>query len=222
MIGNLNVRLRKPIYGFGINDADYVTQPIDRSGRCPIFDKWHSMIRRCYSEHSLKMYPLYTNVEVDVRWKHFSGFKVWMESQNWQGMTLDKDWIGEGTIYSPETCRFIPQELNVFLSENLFKEFPGSRLKFLDGRDKPYISQSMVQGKKKHLGVFSCEFDAHRAWQMSKLKELQRLSEVYANIGPDIQNKMKLIENNLSFALKHGIVTSSLKELTEMVYEEVT
>ncbi|MNU06837.1 hypothetical protein D3C72_2521700 [compost metagenome] len=56
---------------------------------------------------------------------------------------------------------------------------------------------------------------------MSKLKELQRLSEVYTNLDPDIRDKMTLIENNLSFALKHGIVTSSLKGLTEMVYAEV-
>lgn len=221
-MGNLNIKLRKPIYGWGINDSDYATQPNDRSKRCPIFDKWHSMIRRCYSEDSLKKYPLYTNVKVTAQWKYFSKFKVWMESQNWKGMALDKDWIGDGTLYSPETCRFIPTELNAFLSENLFKKFPGARLKFLDGRYKPYISQAMVEGKKKHLGVFSSEFDAHRAWQIAKLKELQRLSEVYTNLDLDIQDKMKLIENNLIFSLKHGKVTSSLKELTETVYKEVT
>lgn len=218
-MGKLNIKLRKLIYGFGVNDADYVTQPNDRSKRCPIFDKWHSMIRRCYSEDSLEKYPLYTDVEVDIEWKYFSQFKIWMESQNWKGMTLDKDWLGNGKLYSQNTCRFIPQELNSFLSENLVTEYPGASLKFLNGREKPYVSQCMVNGKKKHLGVFHSALDAHRAWQIAKLEELERLSIAYKELDPEIIRKMSLLKRNLSFSINSNMITPSLKELTETDYE---
>ena len=43
--------LKTLVYGFGINDATYVVND-QESGRqivCPFYQKWHAMIRRCYS-----------------------------------------------------------------------------------------------------------------------------------------------------------------------------
>lgn len=209
--GDLNLNLRKPFYGVGINDSDYVTQPIDRSKRCPIFDVWHSMIRRCYSKNSLERNSSYEGVSVCEDWKYFSKFKTWMEKQDWQGKALDKDWLGDGTIYSPETCRFIPQDVNAFLAENKKLEIPGVRLKFTDGREKPYIAQAMVLGKKKHLGVFSNLEDGHKAWQKAKLAELIIMSRVYSEIDLDIRAQMNKILYGIREDIENNRITKSLK-----------
>lgn len=205
---------RKPLYGWGINDANYVTQPTNRSDRCPFYDRWHSMLRRCYSDNSLGRNPRYTKVHVSEEWKKFSDFLKWMEKQNWVGMCLDKDWVGDGSIYSPDSCRFIPSDINSFLMDALSSELPGSRLKFHDGRLNSYIAQSMVNGKKTHLGVFPTQYDAHLAWQKSKLLEVRRLMFVHQNIDTDVLVKMRLVEQRLHDAIESGEVTKSIHKYT--------
>lgn len=84
---------RKKIYDVGVNDADYVTQPL-HGARCPYFDRWHSMLRRCYSStQSVKKFKT-ESVYVEPSWHRFSNFKCWMEDQDW----AEKLWtrIGSG------------------------------------------------------------------------------------------------------------------------------
>lgn len=202
---------RKAMYGVGINDADYVTQPSDKLQRCPIFDRWHSMIRRCYSENSLARHPRYEMVTVCQEWRTFSNFKSWMEMQDWEGLALDKDILGDGNLYSPETCRFIPQEVNSFFAESTQSDTPGVRLKFKDGRKKPYIAQAMVDGVKKHLGVFSDTLKAHRAWQDAKLSGLDRLILEYPTLDKDIMKIIKTCRQQLQDDIESGEITRRLK-----------
>ncbi len=204
-------RARKPIYGVGINDSDYVTQPEDRKLRCPIFDRWHSMIRRCYSENSRIINPAYEMVSVCQDWLVYSNFKVWMESQNWEGLALDKDIRGDGNLYSPETCAFVPQQINSFFSEATQSEFPGTRLKFEDGRKKPYIAQIWANGAKKHLGVFASRPEAHKAWQLAKLQELERLIVEHQNIDSKVLYVMDTCRQALVNDIESGKITRRLK-----------
>lgn len=54
------------VYGVGINDADYVTQPTVNGGRgsCLFYQTWRSMIERCYSLKRLKKFPSYLGCSV--------------------------------------------------------------------------------------------------------------------------------------------------------------
>lgn len=204
-------KARKPVYGVGINDADYVTQPKDRGLRCPIFDRWHSMIRRCYSENSRIRNPSYEMVTVCQDWLVYSNFKIWMESQTWKGLALDKDILGDGNLYAPGTCAFVPQDVNSFFAESTQSEFPGTRLKFEDGRSRPYIAQIHANGKKRHLGVYASRVEGHKAWQIAKLEELERLISEHKGIDCRVFQRMNSARQRVANDIEFGKITRSLK-----------
>ena len=124
--------MRKLIYGVGINDADYPTQSCKIIGHvdgkqkrkllwaCPFYRRWTSMLGRCYCKKFLQNSPTYQNCFVCNEWLTFSKFKAWMETQDWEGKELDKDLLsGECKVYSPETCVFVPRNVNMFMIESL-------------------------------------------------------------------------------------------------------
>lgn len=85
------------------------------------YDLWHNMLKRCYSEASLKDYPSYRDVEVCDRWKCFAnflediklieGYNLWINSNEYE---LDKDIKGNNSkIYCLENCCFIKKENNI-------------------------------------------------------------------------------------------------------------
>ena len=78
---------RKLIYGVGVNDAPYATEPDKtvngrtiNSRKCPYFVLWKAMLRRCYAS-SVNDNPTYIGCTVDERWHSFMSFRTWMESQ---------------------------------------------------------------------------------------------------------------------------------------------
>ena len=103
------------IYSRGVNDADYFVKPVINGVReyCPYYKRWTSMFQRCYSTNYQKRAYTYKGCEVCKEWWSFMAFRLWMMKQDWRGdKDLDKDFIGDGKVYSPETCRFIPRWLN--------------------------------------------------------------------------------------------------------------
>lgn len=172
------------IAGVGVNDATYTVQRFDRSSgkpkltwSCPYYNRWKHMITRCYSERSLRKDPQYRDVQVCEEWLYFSNFKVWMEKQDWQGKHLDKDLLGDGKLYSPDSCVFIPQEINKFLtSQNRKASCLGLPVGVCEHKKINKYGAHVhnpFTGKREHLGVFYCEKEAHKAWHKRKL-ELSR------------------------------------------------
>lgn len=112
------------IDGFGINDANYpVNSTVDGvKVRCKIFERWVSMVQRCYNEKSLSRRPHYRGCSIDVRWSSFMEFRKWMLMQDWEGKQLDKDLLVKGNkVYGPDTCCFINQKLNTSITDTRVK-----------------------------------------------------------------------------------------------------
>lgn len=108
-----------PVYGIGINDADYPVNITEGEGkqrkiiwRCAYYQKWVNMLDRVNGSHYR---PSYVETSVCEDWLNFSAFKSWMEQQDWQGKELDKDLKGDGTLYSPETCVFVSKKVNMLV-----------------------------------------------------------------------------------------------------------
>lgn len=82
-------------------------------GDLKAFKCWKHMMDRCYREgYSSKTYE---NVEVCKEWYNFSNFKLWFQEHYVEGFELDKDVLQkdvEYKVYSPETCLFLPKEIN--------------------------------------------------------------------------------------------------------------
>lgn len=212
---NLNLGLRKPIYGFGINDAEYVTQP--RYGkRCPYFDHWHSMLRRCYSENSKVRNPAYGDKTVNEEWKYFTAFKNWMQGQVWEGNALDKDILIYGnTEYSSKTCIFVPSYVNSFFSSVSTKknDLPlGVHIK-TKLKTNPYISQGVHENKRIHLGCSSTPLEAHRIWQKWKVNSAYEHRSRYkeeACFDQRVDIKFEKVIQNILFQINNNIETTCI------------
>ena len=171
----------KLIAGFGVNDADYNVYRYSKlDGKlewaCPYYISWKGMVVRCYSEKALNKRPNYRGCSVCDDWVYFSNFKAWMEQQDWEGKQLDKDiLIPKNKVYSPETCVFVDQKVNAFITEN--KKNKGKcpvgvnytkNMATLNYRAECW---SVVEKVNKKIGCFATPEEAHLAWLAFKLEQ---------------------------------------------------
>ena len=175
--------MNKLVYGVGVNDLgyrvrvyEYVTENGGKRVRKPVFickyyTVWESMLTRCYSKKYLESKPSYIGTSVCSEWLSATAFKKWMEEQDWQGNSLDKDIIvPKSKLYSPETCAFVLQATNSFVtaSDASRGDYPvGVHLckptgKYLASCKNPFT------GKQEYLGLYSTPEEAHEAWRKRK------------------------------------------------------
>ena len=184
----------KFVHGFGVNDSP---SPVYRmvDGKIVLnadYVAWQSMLRRCYSDKLHAKYPTYTNVSVCDEWRSFMSFSAWWQVNHVDGFELDKDIIGGGVEYSPESCIYIPQWLNKFTNTNskMRGALPiGCRHDKNTGKYQARCCHPKT-GKRIHLGIFNSPHDAHEAWKSKKLEiaeELKpRMDEIDLRIYPRV------------------------------------
>jgi hypothetical protein len=193
----------KKLYGIGVNDADYAvtkTNKVDGKQRvvwkCPYYTVWCNMLHRCYYEPYSIRYPTYKGCSVCEEWIHFSNFKSWMETQDFEGKELDKDILVEGNkIYSAETCRFVTKQLNYFLTDhNAFRgDWPLGVIwqkhanKFRIRCSNPFTK------KQEHLGYLVCPNEAHELWKKKKHEHACALADLQtdADIAEVLRNRFR-------------------------------
>ena len=175
--------MNKLVYGVGTNDLPYRTQvyeDVTKNGGkrirktvflCPYYTAWKHMLERCYSENSLESRPSYVGTSVCNEWVYASEFKKWMEQQDWEGKSLDKDIIvPRSQLYSPETCAFVLKATNLFViaSDAIRGEYPiGVYLHKQTGKYRARCRNPFTE-KKESLGYFSTPEEAHEAWRKRK------------------------------------------------------
>lgn len=204
------MKTRKLVYGVGINDADYVVQKWEEAGyvdgkrkkkliwECPFYRAWKNMIMRCYSSKYQERCPTYRGCSVSEEWLTFTVFKNWMETQDWEDKQLDKDLLFEGNkIYSPESCVFVTRMVNNFTTDSgaVRGEWPiGVNWDKRDGKFMSRCSNPFTQ-KREHLGLFTCEQEAHKAW----LKRKRELAKELAAIQTDPRVSKALVDRYTNY-----------------------
>lgn len=182
----ISMSKRKPVFGVGINDADYIV------GKCPFYRKWTNMLMRCYSETYLINNPSYRGCTVSDSWLVFSNFRSWLENKGYGNNTeyeLDKDILVKGNReYSENVCCLVPKEVNSFLVklEGGGKFLPGV---YYCKQDKVFVSQIRDNGKKLRIGSFDNELGAHDAWWERKCKLSESISELILDLSVRIKFK---------------------------------
>lgn len=187
---------RKLKYGVGLNDSDYITQPSigDARVRCPAYSAWCEVIKRGYCSKYKAKYPTYEGVIVCDDWLVFSNFREWFIQNHVDGYELDKDFIGNGKLYSPENCIYMPNWLNSFLTNCNNK---GVCLTGVHKVRNKYRAecQNQVTGIREHLGYFHYEEEAHIAWKNFKLHLAEQRKDEFDNIHIELYdyiiNKIK-------------------------------
>lgn len=176
------------IFGVGINDS---LTPVSHRKRvdgryvslwvCPFYSSWASMLSRCYSKKIKSKHPTYNECIVSDEWKRFSSYKKWMEGEKWQGMHLDKDILVPGNkVYGPDTCVFVSQKLNKFITDSGFTRGQYPIGVDLDRKSGSYRSrcQDPFSGACESLGSFSSPEEAHEAWRKRKHEHACRYADM--------------------------------------------
>lgn len=153
------------------------------------YSVWNSMLKRCYSNSVKDRRPNYKGTVVCEDWKYLPNFKSWFDKNYIQGWVLDKDLKVFGSeIYSPETCSFVPNEINVLVNSNkAIRGCSGICGVFLDKRDGKYYPK-ISMGKEIWYG--NGYYDSEKAFQVYATKKKDWVLKVIDNY-PDIDDKVK-------------------------------
>ena len=147
-----------------VNDVDGVYK-----NRIPInsYRVWRNMISRCYLAQNTSAY---FGVTVCVEWLRFSVFKAWYDDNYKDGMELDKDIIGNGLVYSPDHCVFVPKSINGMAKT--------SGHTFARKWKRQWMSVMRASGKSHYIGLFKTQkeatkasYEAYAGLALSKIEE---------------------------------------------------
>ena len=171
---------RKPLFGVGVNDAHYATQPIvnGKQIKDPAYRSWVNMLKRaCYQKYH-EAHPTYSDVTVCKEWHSFSAFRAWWLDNHRDGLNLDKDLLVVGNReYSPWSCLYIPQWLNKFTTDSGASrgELPiGVSLYKPTGKYQSHCCNP-ITGNRRRLGYFTTPEAARSAWLKCKLEIADQL-----------------------------------------------
>lgn len=212
----------KYVAGFGINDLGYSVTSYDNEGKqimCPFYGRWKHVISRAGSERDR---GVYSDCFVCEDWIKASNFKGWMEKQDWQGLQLDKDILVPGNReYGPNTCVFVPQEINKLLlmptkqkEDGLYGVYVRKDFKKKDLRYQGHIS--VYNGKAfklKYLGIYDEELECHKAWQEAKVQNILDAIQRYEEMScfrQDVKNSLLLRVNKIKSDIEKGLITQKL------------
>lgn len=205
------------VHGFGIYDGEP-----GKAKENIFYGFWSRMIERCYSEKSLNRHPSYKGTIVCDDWKYFSVFEQWAKNNYVEGYVLDKDLInGSSRIYSPQTCAFVPQELNKSIvdrkSETIYPLgvwYKNKSKGMVNERKKPFIAEIVKYGKGVKIGSFETPEEAHRAWQLAKIEYLNELiikyqTFVIPNVLNGLQNRIDILKSDID----NNIITETVNKV---------
>lgn len=175
---------KRKVVGVGINDIG--TSHVYMDGemtRCPYYSVWKRMLVRCY-DPKYNRRSAYSEVTVCDDWLVFSNFRDWMEDKEWEGNHLDKDLKVYGNrVYSPDTCLFVPPEINSFLTYNNTRNKSGYIGASYQKDCGKYIAtcHNPFTGKNKTLGRRKDPLEAHRLWQLAKIAYAKELAKIHSD-----------------------------------------
>lgn len=164
---------KKLVCGVGVNDLSY----------CPkhIYQKWLSMLKRCYDKNFHAKYPSYANCKVCTEWLTLSNFVNWFNQNYKDGYELDKDILVKGNKeYSPDKCCFVPNLINTTLTTRKVGKYG---LGISTYRNNKYLCSFSKNGRKIHLGCFNTEKEAKLAYKSAKEQYVKELAEKYFQEG---------------------------------------
>jgi len=170
--GQVRDRTLPTVFGVGFYGQNKI---VDGSVDASLYKIWFQMLRRCY-DMKVREYSdrnsTYSGCIVSDNFLHFENFKLWAKEQKGflqDGFALDKDILVRGnTIYSEETCCFVPLAINNLLikSNKARGDYPigvsynNSKRKF-----EAYVSK---YSSRDYLGQFDTEIEAFLAYKEAK------------------------------------------------------
>lgn len=185
--GNIKNPYRKTISDVGyLGEGNYSANINGVTTNC--YHVWRNMIHRCYSEKYQQKQPTYIGCSVDERWHNFQVFAKWYYENYVEEFELDKDILIEGNkIYSPETCCFVPHEINgLFIKRKIKKD--GTPCGVHKHGSKFYVKIN-IEGQYKVIDFYTTPEEALNCYSFHKEKHIKEVAEKWKNqITKDVYN----------------------------------
>lgn len=149
---------------------------------------WNSMLGRCYCKSYIKKQPTYEECGVVEEWHNYQNFAKWFEdnynSEIMGGWELDKDILcPDCKIYSPETCCFVPKEINyLFTKRQRNRGILPIGVSIL----RKEIRASMTKHGKSHfIGSFKTPEEAFQAYKTAKENHIKEVADKWKGLISD-------------------------------------
>lgn len=177
---------RRPVCGVGIND--YVGVIRVDGKHIESYHIWKGLLRRLFNPTTHITHPRYADVLLDPDWIYFSRFKEWWDANSpyrQNGWQLDKDLLSRHygyseKIYSPQTCCFLPREINAVLvvqKKRLATDVPIGVQHEKSGNFNARMHTP--SGNKIRIGTYHSSEDAFQAYKKAKESYVKTLAEKY-------------------------------------------
>ena len=178
--GGVKNPYHKSVYGVG-----YIGSRIkNKKGERKMYKTWVGMLERGYSEKLKSVRPTYIGITVCDEWHNFENFKKWFQvnynPEIMQGWDLDKDIIcSECKVYSPETCAFVPQEINKLFIDRLTDK--GYRIT----KNKKYEVRLNKEKSRVQIGTFNTPEEAFQAYKTAKEQYIKEVADKWKGLISD-------------------------------------
>lgn len=174
VIKHLNNRNIYSIGYIGYGEYTYTNSP-------KAYKTWHSMLQRCYETNTINNLSYKNRIKVCEEWECFQNFVPWFnKNYNFETMNkweLDKDILcPKCNLYSPETCLFLPREINSRMCKTIQKigQLVGTR------ETKYFRFQSVALfGDSIRRKNYASAEDAHNSWLEVRKYTFTKLAEKY-------------------------------------------
>ena len=183
------------VFGVGIMDIPNATKdPLKKVAHI----KWASMLTRCYSLSYQNKQPTYRGCEISESFKRFSNFLEWYISQvgfNQEGWHLDKDILGCGKVYSPQTCCIIPKEINAVFATISSKHSTKNQFGISRRKNGRFAVYAQCGSTNKYLGIFDTLEEALKAYKHAKEAYVKELANKWKDqIDPKVYDALMKYE----------------------------
>ena len=186
------------VYGYGYLGVDKNSNVPKMSefkdGKCVHtweYNKWKSMLRRCFDNKLKEKYPTYKDITCCDRWLCFANFlkdlEMLKQEYNWSAdekLNLDKDILNKNNkIYSLENCVLVPDWINLLFIKNDTKrgEYPVGVS--YHKQCKKYQAKCNINGKQTRLGYYNTIEEAFNAYKIAKEQEIKRVANECVSKG---------------------------------------
>lgn len=193
--GNIKCPYERTVYNIGyLGNGPY---KVSENGKVTkVYDTWKHMLYRCYDPKFQEKHTTYKKCTVCDEWHNFQNFAEWYENNYYeiegQIMNLDKDiLIKKNNVYSPETCVFVPHDIN-----SLFTKSDATRGDLpvgvhYDKQNKKYSAQCNIMGLKKFIGRYNTLEEAFQAYKAFKEAHIKQVADKYIDLIPqELYNAM--------------------------------
>lgn len=180
------------VRGIGVADLGKFPKIVDGK-RTRVYKQWEDMFKRCYSEKYQATKPAYIGCTVDPRFHNFQDFAAWAfddPCSHLDDAELDKDILIKGNkVYSPDTCSFVPEEINALFrtNESIRGELPVG----VHRQKGRFAVMVCFKSKREWLGRFPTPDLAFAAYKTRKEEIIKVLADEYrARISPAVYAAM--------------------------------